>query len=75
MKPEIKDELNDELRPEYDFANAQGVRGKHQQRYLQSTNVVALDPDVAAAFHNAQEVNDALRALIRVARDSAGHAA
>lgn len=58
----------DELRDEYDFARA--VRGKYHARYLQSTNVVVLDPDVAAAFKNSAAVNDALRALLRIARES-----
>jgi hypothetical protein len=53
------------MRPEYDFSNA--VRGKYHAKYLQSTNVVVLDPDVAAGFKNAEAVNDALRALLRIA--------
>jgi hypothetical protein len=58
----------DELRDEYDFSRA--VRGKYHARYLQSTNVVVPDPDVAAAFKNSAAVNDALRALLRIARES-----
>ena len=50
MKKEI-DELEDELRPEYDFAKMQGgVRGKYVQRYRSGTNLVLLDPDIAKAF-------------------------
>lgn len=49
------------MRSEYDFSK--GVRGKHAARYASGTNVVVLDPDVAAEFRTAQEVNDALRAL------------
>lgn len=60
----------DEMRPEYDFS--QGIRGKYFQRYLQASNVVVLEPDVAAAFPNAEAVNDALRGLMRVAQRSAG---
>ena len=60
----------DTMRSEYDFSGA--VRGKYHARYVESTNVVVLDPDVAAAFKNAEAVNDALRALIRSARESGG---
>lgn len=52
----------DTMRPHYDFSG--GVRGKYVARYRQGTNVVLLDPDVAAVFKNAEEVNRALRALL-----------
>ena len=42
-----------------------GVRGKYVERYREGTNVVLLDPDVAAAFPDAKAVNDALRLLLR----------
>ncbi len=54
MNPE---ELEDDLRPEYDFDFSKAVRGKYYRQYLESTNVVVLDPDVAAAFRNAEAVN------------------
>ena len=56
----------DEMRPEYDIRG--GVRGKYYERYRQGTNVVILEPDVAAVFHNSESVNRALRILIDVAR-------
>ena len=49
------------MRPEYDFSSA--VRGKYYERYLESTNVVVLDPDVAKQFKNSTAVNEALRSL------------
>ncbi len=52
------------MRPSYDFRG--GVRGKYVARYRAGTNVVVLDPDVAAAFPNAAAVNRALRALLSV---------
>ena len=55
-----------EMRPEYDIRG--GVRGKYYERYSQGTNVVLLEPDVAAVFHDAESVNRALRMLIDVAR-------
>ena len=56
----------DDLLPEYDFTGA--VRGKYYERYRQGTNVVLLDPDVAAAFRDSAAVNDALRLLISLAK-------
>lgn len=51
----------DELRAEYDFAG--GQRGKYAARYAEGSNVVVLDPDVAAVFPDAESVNRALRKL------------
>lgn len=60
-----KEELDDEMCPEYDLTKLKGrVRGKYAERYKQGTNVVLLEPDVAAFFHNSKEVNEALRKLI-----------
>jgi hypothetical protein len=67
MNPETD---NDELRPEYDFDFSKAVRGKYCQQYRQSTNIVVLDPDVAEVFHNSEEVNQALRALLKSAQSS-----
>ena len=49
---------------EYDFRG--GVRGKYAARYRAGTNLVPLDPDVAAVFASPAQVNDALRALLAV---------
>ena len=49
----------DEMRAEYDFSDA--VRAKYADRFNEGSNVVVLDPDVAAAFPDAKAVNDALR--------------
>ncbi len=62
MKKEVENEMEDELRPEYDFAQMKGgVKGKYVERYRAGTNLVLLDPDVAQAFPNDQAVNEALR--------------
>lgn len=55
----------DDLRPEYDLSG--GVRGKYYSRYMEGTNIVLLDPDVAAVFHDSKSVNQALRVLIQAA--------
>ena len=53
--------------PEYDFTK--GVRGKHHEAYKAGTNVVFLDPDVAAAFGDSTSVNQALRLLLKLAKE------
>ena len=60
-------EPSDDLRPEYDFATAQ--RGLHCGGFEQGTNVVLLDGDVAEVFKDSESVNEALRLLIRLARE------
>ena len=57
-----------EMRAEYDFSG--GVRGKYAARYARGTNVVLLDPELAAAFPDSESVNDALRALLAIANRS-----
>ena len=62
------DEMNDELRPEYDMKSLlkDGVRGKYAKKYKEGTNLVLLEPDVAKAFPNEKAVNDALRLVIKL---------
>jgi hypothetical protein len=62
-----EDPDDDEIRPEYDFDFSKAVRGKYYKQYSESSNVVVLDPDVAAAFRNAEAVNQALRAMLQFA--------
>lgn len=69
MKKSPRHRPHDDLPPEYDFSA--GVRGKYVERYQEGTNVVVLEPDVAAAFPNAQSVNSALRELMKIARRTA----
>ena len=69
MKKDINQEMNDELRPEYDLAQLQGgVKGKYAELYRQGTNLVLLEPDVAKAFPTAESVNEALRLLMKLAK-------
>lgn len=58
---------DDDLRPEYDFSA--GVRGKHFEAYRKGTNVIFLDPDIAAVFKDSAAVNTALRLLMTLARE------
>jgi len=57
-----------EMREQYDFSA--GVRGRHAERFAKGNNVVVLDPDVAEVFGDAKAVNEALRLLARMARES-----
>lgn len=60
-----------ELRNEYSRESlGQGVRGKYYDKYVQAHNVVVLEPEVAEAFPTDEAVNEALSALIRIARSS-----
>lgn len=57
-----------ELRPEYkrsDFGKLE--RGKYYKRVKAQSNVVVLDPEVAAVFPNSTAVNKALHSLVEVA--------
>ena len=65
MSPENEQTEEDDMRPEYDLRG--GVRGKYYKQYMEGTNVVLLDPDVAAVFHDSESVNQALRLLIKTA--------
>ena len=63
----------DELRPEYRREDlGAGVRGKYLKAYRSGTNLVLLNPDVAKVFPTEEAVNNALRALMRVAKRSIG---
>ncbi len=66
MSQENKPTAKEEMRAEYDIRG--GVRGKYYERFQQGTNVVLLEPDVAAVFRDSQSVNRALRMLIDLAR-------
>ncbi len=57
-----KPKRTDDMREEYDFS--EGVRGKYSDRFREGSNVVVLEPDVAAEFDSDQAVNRALRAYI-----------
>ena len=54
----------EEMRAEYDFSNA--VRNPYAARYAAGSNIVVLEPDVAAQFPNSASVNEALRSLASV---------
>ena len=63
MKKAAKD-----MRPQYDFSG--GVRGKYAADFRKGTNVVVLEPEIAKFFSDSAAVNDALRALVEIAKRS-----
>jgi hypothetical protein len=65
MKKKSSRSSPDDLRPEYDLASlGPGVRGKYAGQ-LKGTTLVALQPEVAAAFPTSEAVNEALRAVLK----------
>lgn len=58
-----KSEQDPVMRDEYDFSA--GERGTYASKYAEGSNVVVLDPDVAAEFKSPQAVNDALREALQ----------
>lgn len=70
------DEMEDELRPEYDLSKLKGgIRGKYAKRYKEGTNLVLLESDVAEVFKDNASVNEALRLLIKIAGEKYTRAA
>ncbi len=67
-----KSSLQDTLRAQYRAADFPGglTRGKYTAKAA-SSNLVVLDPEIAAVFPDSESVNDALRALLRVAQHAA----
>jgi len=64
---------SDELRAEYkrsDFKKLE--RGKYFKRIRARSNVVVLDPEVAAVFPNSLAVNETLQSLVKLAVSASG---
>jgi hypothetical protein len=59
MKKKPSRPADDDMRPEYDLRG--GVRGKYYERYMEGTNVVLLEPELARVFRDSESVNEALR--------------
>ena len=70
MKKKAPDDLDDDLRPEYDLQKMlRGAeQGKYAERFRQGTNLVLLEPDIAAAFPDEQSVNEALRLVVELTK-------
>jgi hypothetical protein len=69
----MKTVKHEEMRKEYKREGlGKGIRGKYFDEYKNGTNFVLLSPDVAKAFPDDASVNEALRSLMKIARQSTG---
>lgn len=69
----MKTVKHEEIRKEYKREDlGKGIRGKYFANYEKGSNLVLLNPDVAAVFPDDASVNEALRSLMKIARQSAG---
>ena len=65
-------EMSEDLPAELDFGKLKFIgRGPKAIELASRRKVVPLDPDVAKVFDNAEAVNEALRGLIHLAKQSA----
>jgi hypothetical protein len=68
----MKTVKHEEIRKEYKREDlGKGIRGKYFENYEKGSNLVLLNPDVAAVFPDDASVNEALRSLMKIARQSA----
>jgi len=51
------------MKKEYDFSK--GVRGKYYKKFNAGTNLVLLDPELKKAFPTSEDVNRALKAILK----------
>ena len=68
MKKKSRKDLDDDLRPEYDFSKMRIV-ARGPKRKVPKPKIIHLQPDVAKTFPDDESVNEALRLLIRLAKD------
>jgi hypothetical protein len=68
MKKKSRKDLDDDLRPEYDFSKMRIV-ARGPKRKIPKPKIIHLQPDVAKTFPDDESVNEALRLLIRLAKD------
>ena len=61
--------MEDELRSEYDLKSLK-IRKMGAKRKSFGETIIKLEPDAAEMFPNAEAVNEALRFLIRITKES-----
>ncbi len=62
-------ETEDELRPEYELTSLRVCRVGAARTHFKGV-LVSLEPDVAAVFADAASVNEALRFVIKMAKEN-----
>ena len=70
-KSKVSRDLNDDLRPEYRFDYRKAKPNRFAARAAKAPLVVMLDSDVSKVFRTPDSVNEALRALLEVAKTTA----
>ncbi len=60
-----KEELEYEMKDEYDFSNARP--NPYAECANRDTNIVVIEPELYAAFRSAEAVNEALRLVVKAA--------
>ena len=68
MNKTEEDNVEPEMRDLYDFTG--GQQGRHASSPPKMVRAVVLAPDVAEVFPDAASVNEALRMLVKAARQS-----
>ncbi len=69
MNSKNQSDLDDDMRPEYNFDPSEGVRGKYYKRLMEEgSNIIKLDSDVYEVFRDSVTVNTALRSLIEISQ-------
>ncbi len=67
----MKTAKHEEMRKEYKREDlGKGIRGTYFEEYKKGSNLVLLSPDVAKVFPDDDSVNEALRSLMKIARQS-----
>jgi len=60
-----------EMRENYDRKDlGNGVRSKYYNQYIESHNIVLLNPEITKVFPSEKAVNEALLSLIKIAQAS-----
>ena len=57
--------MSDELRPEYEFDYGQAKPNRFATGLKPGGRIIVLEPEVADVFHNSQDVNALLRAVMQ----------
>ncbi len=65
----VEKTMKDDLRPEYDLRSLRG-RKVGPDRTNFGGSIIRLEPDVADVFPDSKSVNESLRFLIRITRES-----
>jgi len=66
--PTKMSELEDDLRPHYDFDYSKAKPNRFAEKYKKMVRRVGLDADIADEFPTEESVNDALRQYVRLTK-------